>query len=90
MSFPLGSGIRTCPAGRTLLLTSFAIRILRILILLFQSKKDTLKDVFSAWQRYKDSNLNIRSQSPLCYRYTIPLRTSAIILSVTGIVKCKL
>ena len=25
------------------------------------------------WQRYKDSNLNIRSQSPLCYRYTIPL-----------------
>ena len=25
------------------------------------------------WQRYKDSNLNKRSQSPVCYRYTIPL-----------------
>ena len=29
--------------------------------------------MFLFWQRYKDSNLNIRSQSPLCYRYTIPL-----------------
>ena len=26
-----------------------------------------------AWQREKDSNPHIRSQSPLCYLYTIPL-----------------
>ena len=25
------------------------------------------------WQREKDSNPHIRSQSPLCYLYTIPL-----------------
>ena len=38
--------------------------------------------VFS-WQRYKDSNLNIRSQSPLCYHYTIPLYEIA-----SGIIQC--
>ena len=27
----------------------------------------------SIWQREKDSNPHIRSQSPLCYHYTIPL-----------------
>ena len=27
----------------------------------------------SLWQREKDSNPHIRSQSPLCYLYTIPL-----------------
>ena len=27
----------------------------------------------SYWQREKDSNPHIRSQSPLCYLYTIPL-----------------
>ena len=27
----------------------------------------------SCWQREKDSNPHIRSQSPLCYLYTIPL-----------------
>ena len=27
----------------------------------------------SFWQREKDSNPHIRSQSPLCYHYTIPL-----------------
>ena len=32
------------------------------------------------WQREKDSNPHIRSQSPLCYLYTIPLNASAIIL----------
>ena len=26
-----------------------------------------------SWQREKDSNPHIRSQSPLCYHYTIPL-----------------
>ena len=33
------------------------------------------------WQREKDSNPHIRSQSPLCYHYTIPLcwRTKTII-----------
>ena len=35
----------------------------------------------SVWQREKDSNPHIRSQSPLCYHYTIPLcwRTKTII-----------
>ncbi len=28
---------------------------------------------FFNWQREKDSNPHIRSQSPLCYLYTIPL-----------------
>ncbi len=28
---------------------------------------------FLFWQREKDSNPHIRSQSPLCYLYTIPL-----------------
>lgn len=32
------------------------------------------------WQREKDSNPHIRSQSPLCYLYTIPLNACAIIL----------
>ena len=36
----------------------------------------------ASWQREKDSNPHIRSQSPLCYHYTIPLcswRTNLII-----------
>ena len=32
------------------------------------------------WQREKDSNPHIRSQSPLCYLYTIPLNARIIIL----------
>ena len=31
------------------------------------------------WQREKDSNPHIRSQSPLCYLYTIPLSAKCII-----------
>ena len=31
------------------------------------------------WQREKDSNPHIRSQSPLCYLYTIPLNANIII-----------
>ena len=31
---------------------------------------------FLIWQREKDSNPHIRSQSPLCYLYTIPLCSS--------------
>ena len=31
------------------------------------------------WQRKKDSNPHKRSQSPVCYHYTIPLRTNDII-----------
>ena len=31
------------------------------------------------WQREKDSNPHIRSQSPLCYLYTIPLNARDII-----------
>lgn len=30
-------------------------------------------DLWLRWQREKDSNPHIRSQSPLCYLYTIPL-----------------
>ena len=33
----------------------------------------------SCWQRKKDSNPHKRSQSPVCYHYTIPLRTNDII-----------
>ena len=36
-------------------------------------------DKLLIWQREKDSNPHIRSQSPLCYLYTIPLNASAII-----------
>lgn len=41
-----------------------------------QNKGKSLKSIgFEAfkWQREKDSNPHIRSQSPLCYLYTIPL-----------------
>ena len=34
-----------------------------------------------SWQREKDSNPHIRSQSPLCYLYTIPLNAREIITS---------
>ena len=47
-----------------------------------QSKGKSLKsNGFEAfeWQREKDSNPHIRSQSPLCYLYTIPLNARAII-----------
>ena len=33
------------------------------------------------WQREKDSNPHLRSQSPLCYLYTIPLNAKCIIQS---------
>ncbi len=39
------------------------------------------------WQREKDSNPHIRSQSPLCYLYTIPLNARAIIPTRGGVVK---
>ena len=61
----------------TLLLALLVITILRILIFFYRRKKQTSvrMSVFS-WQRYKDSNLKWRSQSPECYRYTIPLYIS--------------
>ena len=34
---------------------------------------------FLFWQREKDSNPHKRSQSPVCYHYTIPLNARAII-----------
>ena len=43
----------------------------------FQKKKPTSRVGFFFWQRNRDSNPNIQSQSLLCYRYTIPLRFSA-------------
>ena len=33
----------------------------------------------SFWQREKDSNPHKRSQSPVCYHYTIPLNARVII-----------
>ena len=38
-----------------------------------KKKSETLRFQTSQWQREKDSNPHIRSQSPLCYHYTIPL-----------------
>ncbi len=49
----------------------------------------TRVDVFF-WQRDRDSNPNKQSQSLSCYRYTIPLGTSDIILSVFALVKRKI
>ena len=37
------------------------------------------------WQREKDSNPHIRSQSPLCYLYTIPLNARAIITEISDL-----
>ena len=45
-------------------------------------KQSTSDDVLCFWQRDRDSNPNKQSQSLSCYRYTIPLGTSDIILSV--------
>ena len=36
-------------------------------------RKDSQLSLRVFWQREKDSNPHIRSQSPLCYLYTIPL-----------------
>ena len=71
-----GRGIRTCTLCRTLAFAGFACsanRILRILTSSQKKKTGTWWYLFSSWQRYKDSNLKWRSQSPECYRYTIPL-----------------
>ena len=69
-----GRGIRTwTQAFRTLLLALLIITILRILTSSQKKKTGTWWCLFSSWQRYKDSNLKWRSQSPECYRYTIPL-----------------
>ena len=38
-----------------------------------RKKKDHRMMVFFLWQRNRDSNPNIQSQSLLCYLYTIPL-----------------
>ena len=42
------------------------------------------------WQRDRDSNPNKQSQSLSCYRYTIPLGTSDIILSVFAVVNTQI
>ena len=55
-----------------------------------RSEQKSLKSIgFEAfkWQREKDSNPHIRSQSPLCYLYTIPLNASAIITAKEPFVK---
>ena len=52
--------------------------------------KPTRLGGFCFWQRDRDSNPNKQSQSLSCYRYTIPLGTSDIILSVFAVVKIKI
>ena len=51
-------------------------------------KTSTVWYLFLLWQRYKDSNLKWRSQSPECYRYTIPLFT-LLKYSITKKVLCQ-
>ena len=41
------------------------------------------------WQREKDSNPHIRSQSPLCYLYTIPLNAKVIITKISDLSRPK-
>ena len=50
-----------------------------------QEKETPLKsqDLRGVWQREKDSNPHIQSQSLLCYPYTIPLYPSAAVLAAT-------
>ena len=40
---------------------------------------------FYLWQRVKDSNPHKRSQSPVCYHYTNPLRAKSIILNFSDL-----
>ena len=47
------------------------------------SKSNDLK--WFTWQREKDSNPHIRSQSPLCYLYTIPLNAKSIIQTFSNL-----
>ncbi len=44
-----------------------------------QSKRTLTRSVLLFWQRNRDSNPNIQSQSLLCYRYTIPLSLFSLI-----------
>ena len=46
-----------------------------------EKKKSSQPKLRAFWQREKDSNPHIRSQSPLCYLYTIPLNAKSIIQS---------
>ena len=46
----------------------------------FQNKKPTARVGSLFWQRNRDSNPNIQSQSLLCYRYTIPLSLFSLII----------
>ena len=43
-------------------------------------KEDTTDGCLLFWQRNRDSNPNIQSQSLLCYRYTIPLSLFSLII----------
>ena len=52
-------------------------------------KKPRNTNVPRYWQRYKDSNLKWRSQSPECYRYTIPLYSLLLNYYNTDFWKCK-
>ena len=46
----------------------------------FQNKEPTTRVGSLFWQRNRDSNPNIQSQSLLCYRYTIPLSLFSLII----------
>ena len=60
---------------------------------LFHWKENTFclstKGVFFSWQRVKDLNPHIRSQSPLCYHYTNPLCFAEQILLYTSWAICQ-
>ena len=47
----------------------------------FEEKKKTPKSFdFGVWQRMKDSNPHIQSQSLLCYHYTNPLYLFVVVV----------
>ena len=57
-----------------------------------KSKGKSLKSIgleAFEWQREKDSNPHIRSQSPLCYLYTIPLNAKLLYM-LFGICQAKI
>ena len=53
--------------------------VMRILYYVIKKEKTPLRVSSLFWQRNRDSNPNIQSQSLLCYRYTIPLSLFSLI-----------
>ena len=53
--------------------------VMRILYYVIKKEETPLRVSLLFWQRNRDSNPNIQSQSLLCYRYTIPLSLFSLI-----------